>query len=71
MNEPQGANEIHYRFEDLMKGELKYTVESQDAETGINKLIDTMKKQHVRNFTMHQELMAALQTKIHMDTWRD
>lgn len=54
-----------------MKGELKYTVESQDAETGINKLIDTMKKQHVRNFTMHQELMAALQTKIHMDTWRD
>ena len=39
-------------FEKMMEGELVTLVESQDCETGIRLLVDTLKKQHVGNFAM-------------------
>ena len=61
---------MHEQFEDLMEGKLAKLVESQDIEVGINKLIDTMKKQHVLNFAMHHELIAAIQTKKDIEQWQ-
>ena len=64
------SKEVHEQFEDLMEGKLAKLVESQDIEVGINKFIDTMKKQHVLNFAMHHELIAAIQTKKDIEQWQ-
>ena len=53
-----------------MEGKLVKLIESQDIEVGINKLIDTMKKQHVLNFSIHHELIDAVQTKIDIEQWK-
>ena len=53
-----------------MNGGLARLVNDEDALSGINKLIDTMKKQHVMNFAMNQELMEAVHTKMTIENWQ-
>ena len=54
----------------MMQGELVTLVESQDCETGIRLLVDTLKKQHVGNFAMQQQLMSATNKKTDIENWK-
>lgn len=45
-------------------------MESQDCETGVKLLVDTLKKQHVGNFAMQQQLMSATNQKNDVQNWK-
>ena len=49
-----GTRKQQDEFERMMEEELVVLVESQDSESGIRLLVDTLKKQHVGNFAMQQ-----------------
>jgi len=53
-----------------MENELTNLVESKDCEAGIKLLVDTLKKQHVGNFAMQQQLMSATNQKTDVENWK-
>ena len=53
-----------------MEGELWGIVRSQDCEKGIKLLTETLKKFHVNNFAMQQQLMSAINKKTEIENWK-
>lgn len=70
MSTTLGSRKQHDEFERLMEEELATLVESQDCEAGIKLLVDTLKKQHVGNFAMQQQLMSATNQKNDVENWK-
>ena len=57
-------------FVRLMEGELVSIVQAEDCEAGIKLLVDTLKKQHVGNFAMQQQLMSATSKRQDIENWK-
>ena len=57
-------------FVRLMEGELVSIIQAKDCEAGIKLLVDTLKKQHVGNFAMQQQLMSATNKKQEIENWK-
>ena len=45
-------------------------VKTTDCEKGIQLLVETLKKQHVNNFAMQQQLMTAMNKKTEIENWK-
>ena len=54
----------------MMEGDLINIVNSEDCEKGIKLLTDTLKKQHVNNFAMQQEVLTAMNKKTEIENWK-
>jgi len=53
-----------------MENQLTTIVKSQDCEKGIKLLVETLKKFHVGNFAMQQQLMSATNKKTEIELWK-
>lgn len=70
MNTSLGSRKQQDDFVRLMEGELWSIVRSQDCEKGIKLLTETLKKFHVNNFAMQQQLMSAINKKTEVENWK-
>ena len=65
-----GTRKQQDNFVRMMETELMSVVKAQDCEMGIKLLTETLKKQHVNNFAMQQQLMTAMNKKAEIENWK-
>ena len=70
MSTTLGTRKQQDNFVRMMETELMATVKAQDCESGIKLLTETLKKQHVNNFAMQQQLMTAMNKKTEIENWK-
>ena len=70
MSTSLGSRQQQKDFENLMEIELDSLVRSKDCLKGIEILVETLKKQHVSNFAMQQQYMAAINKKTEIEAWK-
>ena len=70
MSTTLGSRRQQDEFIKMMEGDLITIVNTEDCEKGIKLLTETLKKQHVNNFAMQQEVLTAMNKKNDIENWK-